>query len=66
MDSLEELTRAAEMEWLDAWTAGPTENEGSGLPAAPRVSTVEVDATRRPWPRHPAAQSGETKHANDS
>lgn len=33
MTSLEELTRAAETEWLDGWTVGPTENEGSGLPA---------------------------------
>ena len=27
------LTAAAEHTWLDAWTAGPTEPEGSGLPA---------------------------------
>ncbi|MEP7193975.1 MAG: peroxiredoxin-like family protein [Actinomycetota bacterium] len=33
MASLEELTGTAETEWLDGWTVGPTENEGSGLPA---------------------------------
>ena len=27
------LTAAAEHTWLDAWTTGPTEPEGSGLPA---------------------------------
>lgn len=30
---LGELMAAAETEWLDGWTAGPTEDEGSGLPA---------------------------------
>lgn len=29
----DEMTAAAEREWLDSWTAGPTEPEGSGLPA---------------------------------
>ncbi|MCW2759707.1 MAG: hypothetical protein JWO46_3453 [Nocardioidaceae bacterium] len=29
----DESTTAAEREWLESWTAGPTENEGSGLPA---------------------------------
>jgi peroxiredoxin len=33
MYSADEMTAAAEREWLDSWTAGPTEPEGSGLPA---------------------------------
>jgi peroxiredoxin len=32
MSSLEELTAAAEDEWLANWTTGPSEAEGSGLP----------------------------------
>jgi hypothetical protein len=28
-----ELTAAAEAEWLVGWTAGPTEDQGSGLQA---------------------------------
>ena len=31
MASLAELTAAAEEEWLDGWTSGPVEAEGSGL-----------------------------------
>ena len=31
MTLLDELTRAAEAEWLDGWTVGPTENEGAVL-----------------------------------
>jgi peroxiredoxin len=33
MSATNELTAAAEQTWLDRWTAGPTEPEGSGLPA---------------------------------
>ena len=33
MNVTDEMTAAAEEEWLDTWTAGPTEPEGSGLPA---------------------------------
>jgi len=33
MSTLDELSASAEQEWLDAWTAGPTEKEGSGLPS---------------------------------
>ena len=33
MTLVAELTAAAEAEWLDGWTAGPTEDQGSGLPA---------------------------------
>ena len=29
--SLQQLTTAAETEWLGRWTAGPTENEGAML-----------------------------------
>jgi hypothetical protein len=31
MSVLEQLTRAAEQEWLERWTAGPREPEGQGL-----------------------------------
>ena len=33
MTLVAELTAAAEAEWLNTWTRGPTEDEGSGLPA---------------------------------
>lgn len=33
MTSMQEQVRAAEAEWLRGWTGGPTESEGSGLPA---------------------------------
>src|SRR3954464_2329117 len=33
MTSTAELTAAAEKEWLEGWTAGPQEPEGTGLPA---------------------------------
>jgi peroxiredoxin len=46
----DEMTAAAERRWLDTWTAGPTEPEGSGLPAgakAPELRLVDhTGATR--------------------
>jgi hypothetical protein len=33
MTMVEESTAATEAEWLDGWTAGPAEDQGSGLPA---------------------------------
>ena len=35
-----EMTAAAERTWLDTWTAGPTEPEGSGLPAGAEAPDV--------------------------
>jgi peroxiredoxin len=37
MTLVAELTAAAEAEWLDRWTRGPTEDEGSGLPAGAKA-----------------------------
>src|SRR5664279_2680470 len=40
----DEMTAAPEREWLDSWTAGPTEPEGSGLPAgavAPDLALID-------------------------
>ncbi|CAN5381467.1 hypothetical protein BH09ACT4_BH09ACT4_04320 [soil metagenome] len=42
--SLTDLNAAAEAEWLERWTAGPTEGEGAGLPTgapAPGLSLVD-------------------------
>jgi len=44
------MAAAAERTWLDTWTAGPTEPEGSGLPAgapAPDVALVDHSGTER-------------------
>ena len=60
-----ELTVAAEAEWLDGWTAGPTEDQGSGLSAGAKapdlaladhtaVITVIGPAPRRRGPVHHA------------
>ncbi len=61
MTSLEQLTTEAENEWLRGWTAGPTENEGSGLPAGARAPDHGLaDHTGRPrtlsefWAEQPA------------
>ena len=40
--NLEQLTSAAEREWLDRWTAGPTEQERSGLPAGTRAPDLAL------------------------
>jgi AhpC/TSA family protein len=37
-----ELTVAAEAEWLDGWTAGPTEDQGSGLPAGAKAPDLAL------------------------
>ena len=37
-----ELTAAAEAEWLDGWTAGPTEDQGSGLPAGAKAPDLAL------------------------
>jgi hypothetical protein len=37
MSATDEMTAAAEQTWLDTWTAGPTEPEGSGLPAGAKA-----------------------------
>jgi peroxiredoxin len=50
MSTLDELTASAEREWLDTWTAGPTEHEGSGLPSgsiAPDVSLPDHTGRER-------------------
>lgn len=61
MNALEELTGAAETEWLDRWTAGPTEEEGPGLPAganAPDLVLVDHQGEKRNlsefWSARPA------------
>lgn len=61
MKSMEELTSAAEMEWLDGWTVGPTENEGSGLQAGLEAPDLSLpDQAGRPrllsefWAGQPA------------
>jgi len=46
---LQELTNAAENEWLDRWSSGPSENEGPGLPIGCRApDLVLVDDSGRP------------------
>jgi peroxiredoxin len=51
MLTIEETSAAAERRWLDTWTAGPTEPEGSGLPrgaAAPDLALRDhTGAARR-------------------
>jgi peroxiredoxin len=50
MSVADELTAAAEKEWLDTWTAGPTEPQGSGLPTgaiAPDVALSDQDGVVR-------------------
>src|SRR6516225_7972798 len=37
-----ELTAAAEAEWLDGWTAGPTEDQGSGLPTGAKAPDLAL------------------------
>jgi hypothetical protein len=37
-----ELTVAAEAEWLDGWTAGPTEDQGSGLSAGAKAPDLAL------------------------
>jgi peroxiredoxin len=36
------MTAAAERTWLDTWTAGPTEPEGSGLPAGSSAPDLQL------------------------
>ncbi len=38
----EQATAAAERRWLDTWTAGPTEPEGSGLPSGAAAPDLEL------------------------
>lgn len=46
--TLQMLTRAAEQEWLDSWTAGPTEKEESALSSGSRApDLVLADHTGR-------------------
>lgn len=59
--SLQQQTAAAEAEWLEGWTAGPTEPEGRCLPAgsdAPDLvladHTGEVRALSEFWAHQPA------------
>lgn len=50
MTVLKELTSAAETEWLAGWTVGPTEHEGSGLPAgaaAPDLALADDSGRQR-------------------
>jgi peroxiredoxin len=50
MTSLEELTKAAETEWLGRWTTGPTEGELADLPsgsAAPDLSLSDHTGRER-------------------
>ncbi len=50
MTLLEELTRAAEREWLDGWTVGPTEGEGPGRPVgaeAPDLALADQSGRQR-------------------
>lgn len=61
MASLEELTAAAEAEWLAGWTSGPVEAEGSGLAigtAAPDLVLADHTGTSRTlsefWSQGPA------------
>src|SRR4051794_8912323 len=42
MSLIQETTAAAERSWLDHWTAGPTEPEGSGLPIGTRAPDLEL------------------------
>jgi peroxiredoxin len=42
MTVLTELTTAAEAEWLDRWTSGPTEAAGSGLPTGAEAPDLEL------------------------
>ena len=36
------LTQAAEARWLQAWTTGPTEKEGQGLPIGATAPDLTV------------------------
>jgi hypothetical protein len=50
MTLLEELTRAAEREWLDGWAVGPTEDEGPGRPVgaeAPDLALADQSGRQR-------------------
>lgn len=37
-----ELMAAAETDWLDRWTAGPAEDQGSGLPARTKAPDLAL------------------------
>lgn len=61
MPSLAELTTAAEVEWLDGWTSGPVEAEGTALATGtPAPEVVLPDDTGTPralsefWSQGPA------------
>jgi len=61
MTGVDELTTAAERRWLHTWTQGPTEAEGSGLPAgaaAPVLTLTDHTGAARPlsefWAEGPA------------
>lgn len=42
MNTADEMTAAAEKQWLEGWTAGPTEPEGLGLPAGSVAPDFEL------------------------
>jgi len=42
MLTTDETTAAAERRWLDTWTAGPTEPEGSGLPVGAKAPNLTL------------------------
>ena len=61
MTLLEELTSAAEIEWLAGWATGPTESEGSAMPAgteAPDLALADDNGEERLlsefWSNQPA------------
>jgi hypothetical protein len=43
---LDGLTSVAEAQWLDGWTAGPTEHDGSGLPTATATPDLSLPTRR--------------------
>jgi len=42
MTLVAELMAAAETRWLDGWTAGPAEDQGSGLPAGAKAPDLAL------------------------
>ena len=61
MNSGNQATTAAEVDWLERWTAGPSHPEGSGLPAgavAPDLTLLDDTGAPRPlsefWSTGPA------------
>jgi len=42
MLTIDETSAAAERRWLDTWTAGPTEPEGSGLPVGAKAPNLTL------------------------